>query len=393
MNIDAPVEAEPSVLHEFSFTGTAREYFGIWIVNLLLSIITIGIYTAWAKVRRQRYFYGNTWLDNHNFEYHARPLQILIGRVIVVGYLVFINILGDVNPILGLILTVPYLLALPWIFNKAISFNARMTSYRNVHFNFQGSYFRALGIFIGLPLLAVVPIFLASAVIGIAVSGNPQNIAVFVLLPLAFLAAILFVPFVSRASTNYIGKNTKFGDASFDTNVALKPIYANLGISMLFLCVAFGAVSVLLGLVIVVTAGEAIEPSVLESPLENIGAFAAFFLIGILAYTPFILTYLFYSAGMRNIGFNATLLDAKHRLASRISRTRYLWIIVTNAVMTILSLALLRPWAAIRTWRYLITNTYFVSVGSLDHFLNSQEDRGNVVAAEYLDIDGIDFGL
>ncbi|MEO1140896.1 MAG: DUF898 family protein, partial [Pseudomonadota bacterium] len=65
----------------FSFKGTASEYFGIWIVNLLLSIVTLGIYTAWAKVRRLRYFYGNTWLDGHNFEYHAKPIQILIGRI------------------------------------------------------------------------------------------------------------------------------------------------------------------------------------------------------------------------------------------------------------------------------------------------------------------------
>ncbi len=32
----------------FSFTGTPREYFGIWIVNVLLTILTLGIYSAWA---------------------------------------------------------------------------------------------------------------------------------------------------------------------------------------------------------------------------------------------------------------------------------------------------------------------------------------------------------
>ena len=37
------------------FSGSAREYFGIWIVNLILTIITLGIYSAWAKVRRQIY--------------------------------------------------------------------------------------------------------------------------------------------------------------------------------------------------------------------------------------------------------------------------------------------------------------------------------------------------
>ena len=35
------------------FTGQAGEYFSIWIVNVCLSIVTLGIYSAWAKVRRK----------------------------------------------------------------------------------------------------------------------------------------------------------------------------------------------------------------------------------------------------------------------------------------------------------------------------------------------------
>jgi hypothetical protein len=42
------------------FTGSGSEYFRIWIVNLLLTLVTFGIYYPWAKVRRLRYFYGNT---------------------------------------------------------------------------------------------------------------------------------------------------------------------------------------------------------------------------------------------------------------------------------------------------------------------------------------------
>ena len=49
--------------HPFVFTATGTAYFRIWIVNLLLTIVTIGIYSAWAKVRRLRYFYGNTTFD------------------------------------------------------------------------------------------------------------------------------------------------------------------------------------------------------------------------------------------------------------------------------------------------------------------------------------------
>ena len=64
------------------FQGKASEYFGIWIVNLLLSLVTLGVYSAWAKVRRKKYFYNNTLIDNVAFDYHANPIAILKGRII-----------------------------------------------------------------------------------------------------------------------------------------------------------------------------------------------------------------------------------------------------------------------------------------------------------------------
>ena len=80
------------MLLPFEFRGNGGEYFRIWIVNLLLTIVTLGIYSAWAKVRRLRYFYGNTFVDGHSFEYHGQPLAILKGRLIVVaGYVVFLS--------------------------------------------------------------------------------------------------------------------------------------------------------------------------------------------------------------------------------------------------------------------------------------------------------------
>ena len=64
-----------------------REYFRIWIVNLLLSLVTLGIYSAWAKVRRLRYFYGHTSVDGGTFGYHASPIAILKGRLIAYAVL------------------------------------------------------------------------------------------------------------------------------------------------------------------------------------------------------------------------------------------------------------------------------------------------------------------
>ena len=38
------------------FKGTTRDYFRLWIVNLCLTLFTLGIFSAWAKVRKKRYF-------------------------------------------------------------------------------------------------------------------------------------------------------------------------------------------------------------------------------------------------------------------------------------------------------------------------------------------------
>ena len=46
-----------------AFTASGSEYFRIWIVNILLTIVTLGFYLPFAKARRLRYFYANTLID------------------------------------------------------------------------------------------------------------------------------------------------------------------------------------------------------------------------------------------------------------------------------------------------------------------------------------------
>jgi len=147
------------VEHPVEFRGTAREYFGIWIVNILLSIVTLGIYGAWAKVRDKKYFYGNTFIDNQNFSYHARGLQILIGRVIVFVGLIALSASQYVSLTLYGFLFLVFLGFLPWLVCRALLFNARVSSYRNVRFNFDGKYGGALVSYIILPIVSVFTLY------------------------------------------------------------------------------------------------------------------------------------------------------------------------------------------------------------------------------------------
>jgi len=80
--------------HPFEFTGDGWEYFKIWIVNLLLTILTLGIYSAWAKVRRLHYFYRNTLLAGASFEYHGTPIAILKGRLIAFALFLVYTLAG-----------------------------------------------------------------------------------------------------------------------------------------------------------------------------------------------------------------------------------------------------------------------------------------------------------
>jgi len=66
-----PVRRPSMRTYPFEFHGKTGEYFKIWIVNLFLTIVTLYVYSAWAKVRTKRYFYGNTTVDGSSFEYHA----------------------------------------------------------------------------------------------------------------------------------------------------------------------------------------------------------------------------------------------------------------------------------------------------------------------------------
>src|SRR5271170_5314068 len=101
----------PQPLH---FNGNGAEYFGIWIVNLLLTIVTLGVYSAWAKVRRLQYFYRHTDLAGSSFDFHGSPIRILIGRVIALAMLIAYNYSVRLRSPLTLVIIVGLAVVMPW---------------------------------------------------------------------------------------------------------------------------------------------------------------------------------------------------------------------------------------------------------------------------------------
>ena len=131
-----PNQGENRQKYAITFTGSGFEYFKIWIVNIMLMVLTLGIYSAWAKVRNKRYFYGNTMLQGASFEYHANPIQILRGRLIAFTAVIIFSVTNHFYLSLAPVMVILSLLALPFVLWSNYRFNMRMSSYRNVHFGF-----------------------------------------------------------------------------------------------------------------------------------------------------------------------------------------------------------------------------------------------------------------
>jgi uncharacterized membrane protein YjgN (DUF898 family) len=116
-------------MKRFEFTGSGTEYFKIWIVNTLLTIVTFGIYYPWAKVRNNRYLYANSMVENKNFEYHATGKQLLFGYLLAISIFFIYNLLSSVFPTAALLFLFLFFIFLPWLILKGMRFNLNMTSF------------------------------------------------------------------------------------------------------------------------------------------------------------------------------------------------------------------------------------------------------------------------
>jgi uncharacterized membrane protein YjgN (DUF898 family) len=141
------VRASGEQRYQAEFTGTAGEYFRIWIVNLALTILTLGIYSAWAKVRKRRYFYAHTRIAGESFEYRGRPIAILLGRLFALALLVIVIAAGNLVPELSLesfsgkaLFFAAAVLIGPWLLVRSSKFNASNSVYRNIRLSFLGTY-------------------------------------------------------------------------------------------------------------------------------------------------------------------------------------------------------------------------------------------------------------
>jgi uncharacterized membrane protein YjgN (DUF898 family) len=71
----------------FTFTGSWREFLPIAATNLLLTIVTLGIYRFWAKARERRYLWSRTHFIDDHLEWTGTGKEMFIGFLLVMAVL------------------------------------------------------------------------------------------------------------------------------------------------------------------------------------------------------------------------------------------------------------------------------------------------------------------
>jgi uncharacterized membrane protein YjgN (DUF898 family) len=328
---DSPVPEQTS--HGLSFSGSGAEYFRIWIVNLLLTIATLGIYSAWAKTRRLQYFYRNTQLAGASFDFRGDPKAILRGRILAVALLAAYHYAFGFSLKAGVVTVALLLAGLPFMMRAALRFRLANTVYRGLPFGFAGGIREAYIVY-----FVPVAIFVLPGALVALMPKNPRVGAIFLL--------YLCWPLMHGAMKAYQHRHLTAGDqrATFPLETAdLAKPYVRA-----FLIGLAGLVA------IVAVAG--VTTWQLRAHHASYGAAMAPVLAGIACcYVLVLLAGPYITVRMNNLAWSATSFPGV-RITCAMRTGPYLRLQTVNVLLTLLTFGLFRPFAVVRTWKYRVAH-------------------------------------
>ena len=386
-----------AIIHPFTFTGNTKEYFKIWIVNGLLTIITLGIYSAWAKVRNKQYLYNNTWVKGASFEYHGKPTKILLAYFIALGLILVYELIlpylismlfaeisalpiklgdlhfaiepEDVELILGFL---GLLLVLVWVPVLARMFTARLSSYQNIRFDFKTTWQEACKVLFVLGFLG-----------GVTIIGYPY---------FAYRRAEFFV------------NHSRYGTTPFALASNPKTFYA---IYFKTFLIGLG------GLISILAAGLAIL--FMNENRAFIDEFVKIILgifLGPLFWFFYVATSSYLNTSVANFTWSNTTMGTHQFIGApqgdifgkiqvrkvsgpafafncSLKVSRVIWIRMSNTLANLLSLGLLIPWGTIRMENYRLSCLSLLATSDSDQFIESEKKKVTATGEGMADIYGI----
>jgi uncharacterized membrane protein YjgN (DUF898 family) len=386
-----PVPSKKIESNRIEFSGTGGEYFRIWIVNLLLILVTLGVYYPWAKVRKIKYFYNNTQIDGHALDFHGEPKKMLRGSAIVGVFFILYSMAVELSPLAGAIAIIAFLVLAPVLFRASMRFRLANTSWRGMRFRFVAKDLKEAYWCIVPPLaLLLLPGLI------LAFLDDPDDRKKGAVMPMegsavslyALLAAVL-IPYFFWRLKRYQHNHYAWGPLKSEYRSEVGATYKVFGMTFL-LSVLIGAVFVALIYVLIFsnTGGGA----------RSWGAMFAFALTLVPLLFAFVVAInvaprAYFTASMQNLLWSRTG-NQYFRFKSELPIGRFIGLQFKNWLLIMITLGLYWPFAAVATARMQLEAVSLKSRVSLDQLSDAARARENDAAGDMAaDIFGFDVGM
>ncbi len=340
--------------HQALFYGSGGALFGIYLRNILLTLVTLGIYYLWGKNRVRTYVVGQCEFQGDRFAWHGTGKELFIGALKVFGVLAPVFFLISVAPVLwkniaselasqaaGLLI---YLFLVPLAMVGTRRYRFSRLSWRGIRFSFRGR------------VRDFLKLFLRGAIFTGLTFG-------------------LYTPFFQTQQRKFFSENTYFGNARFAFDGKGSALFGRLLLSLLGVGAAVGVAAAVAAAAFGQFSRLSGRPdAITQAVITALPAFAVALLVAVVAV-------FWYLAYRHRYYWSHTSFQAAH-FRSTVTAGKLLWLWVSNLLLIVVTLGLAIPWVLARNVRFNLVN--IALIGSLDLSSIVQEAQQAGAGAESL---------
>ncbi len=149
----------------FKYLGKGSEFGIIYFKNIILTILSLGLYYPWAKVEMLKYHYQSSELDKTRFSFHATGKEVFKGFIkiyviiiILYAFLIYATQTGNGTVMFSAIgiFYLFFIFIIPFAIHGAIRYRASRSSWKGIHFKYLGDRMELFWLFIKGILLTIV---------------------------------------------------------------------------------------------------------------------------------------------------------------------------------------------------------------------------------------------
>jgi uncharacterized membrane protein YjgN (DUF898 family) len=312
-----------------------------------LTIVTVGIYSAWAKVRRLQYFYRHTALAGSSFDFHGSAVKILIGRVIALAMLIAYNYSVRLRSPLTLVIILVLAVVMPWLLRNSFRFRLYNTSWRGTRFHFRGDVAGAYRVFLLNGFLTLITLY-------------------------------VMAPFMHQRLKAYQHDNSWVGQTQSSFHARAGQFYV---IYLLFVA-AIAVFSIAVGVTGLghefVTLLQMQELGRHADPRAIVQA--VLIIYGTLILMLILIGSIFHALITNLIWSNTRI--GEHRIECKMSPWTMLWINLSNLACVVLTLGFFMPWAMVRLAKFQLESVRVLPASDLQEFVAAEPETIDAVGEE-----------